>query len=72
MTVQRLLNLSPSMLSFMERGKADASIGTLMVISSALGVHIGLLLREENPGKEGSVARATDQPVHESLQGVLG
>jgi transcriptional regulator with XRE-family HTH domain len=74
MTLQQLsdaTNLSPSMLSLVERGRTGASIGTLIVISSALGVHMGFLLSEEGAGKSGYVARAADQPVHETVQGVL-
>lgn len=74
MTLQQLsdaTNLSPSMLSLVERGRTGASIGTLIVISSALGVHMGFLLSEEGAGKSGYVARAADQAVHETVQGVL-
>ena len=54
MTLQQLgdaTNLSPSMLSLVERGRTGASIGTLIVISSALGVHMGFLLSEEKTEK---------------------
>ena len=74
MTLQQLgdaTDLSPSMLSLVERGRTGASIGTLIVISCALGVHMGFLLSEEKTEKSGFVARATDQPVHETVQGVL-
>src|SRR5918994_2299004 len=38
--LSELTGLSPSMLSLVERGQTTPSIGTLVVISSALGVHM--------------------------------
>jgi transcriptional regulator with XRE-family HTH domain len=53
--------VSPSMLSLVERGKTSPSIGTLVAISSALGVHMSdLLIDEEVPAQE-LVSRRKDQ-----------
>lgn len=53
--------VSPSMLSLVERGKTSPSIGTLVAISSALGVHMSdLLVDDEEPVQE-LVSRRKDQ-----------
>jgi transcriptional regulator with XRE-family HTH domain len=49
--------LSLSMLSLVERGKTSPSIGTLIVICSALGIHMGDLLAPASRGRAHPVAR---------------
>jgi transcriptional regulator with XRE-family HTH domain len=55
--------LSPSMLSLVERGQTSPSIGTLVVISSALGVHMSDLLAVEDRTARDPVSRASEQPI---------
>jgi transcriptional regulator with XRE-family HTH domain len=62
--------LSPSMLSLVERGKASPSIGTLVAISSALGVHMVDLLTEAKPPATEPVVRRGDQSVYVTANGV--
>lgn len=63
--------LSASMLSLVERGKTSASIGTLIVISSALGVQMSDFLSDQAPRAQGKLNRRTQQKVHSTAQGVL-
>jgi transcriptional regulator with XRE-family HTH domain len=53
--------VSPSMLSLVERGKTSPSIGTLVAISSALGVHMSDLLVDEEEPVQDLVSRRKDQ-----------
>jgi transcriptional regulator with XRE-family HTH domain len=74
MTLQAMGNLtglSPSMLSLVERGQTSPSIGTLVVICSALGIHMSDLLAVQNQSGEGLVSRAQRQPIFETSRGVL-
>jgi transcriptional regulator with XRE-family HTH domain len=63
--------LSPSMLSLLERGKTGPSIGTLVVIASALGAQMSELMDQADPKDDGVVSRVADQPVFETGAGVL-
>jgi transcriptional regulator with XRE-family HTH domain len=60
--------LSASMLSMVERGRASPSIGSLVVLAAALGVHMSSLF-EGNDDAE-PVNRLADQPVVETPEGV--
>ena len=62
--------LSSSMLSLVERGRATPSIGSLMAISSALGIHMGDLFNDR-PQRVGEVVLpAEDQQVFVTATGV--
>jgi transcriptional regulator with XRE-family HTH domain len=63
--------LSPSMLSLLERGKTGPSIGTLVVIASALGTQMSELMDQTTQTEGGVVSRVADQPVFETAAGVL-
>jgi len=62
--------LSSSMLSLVERGKTSPSIGTLVAISSALGVHMSDLFDDMHETFEEPVTRVEDQPVYVTAMGV--
>ncbi|RVT92311.1 cupin domain-containing protein [Rhodovarius crocodyli] len=62
--------LSPSMLSLLERGKTGPSIGTLVVIASALGAQMSELLDRSSLPEEDIVSRADGQQVIETEPGV--
>ncbi len=66
-----LADLSPSMLSLVERGKASPSIATLIMVCSALDIHMGELLTDADPSRHNLVSRASEQSVVELGQGVL-
>ena len=63
--------VSPSMLSLVERGKTSPSIGTLVAISSALGIHMSDLIVDQNKGPEELVSRQRDQDSFTTAPGVL-
>ncbi len=74
MTLQALAavtNLSPSMLSLVERGRASPSIGSLVVIASALGVTMSDLIVCEPASDEKLVVRASDRHAVETAQHVV-
>jgi len=74
MTLQVLAattGLSPSMLSLVERGRASPSIGSLVVIASALGVTMSDLIVCEPASEEKLVVRASDQHTVETAQHVV-
>lgn len=74
MTLQALggiTGLSPSMLSLVERGRASPSIGSLIVISNALGVTMSEIIVSEPPPDEKLVVRAKDQQIVETAQHVI-
>src|SRR5918992_904002 len=52
--------LSSSMLSLVERGKTSPSIGTLVAISSALGVHMSDLFDNRADKQQERVVRMAD------------
>lgn len=75
MTLQALSSrtgLSASMLSMVERGRTSPSIGSLISIASALGLHMSELF-EPNAIEEplGTVHRLGDQPKFETAAGVV-
>ena len=74
LTLQALADvsgLSPSMLSLVERGRASPSIGSLIVISSALGSTMSDLLAVEAPADEKLVVHEAEQQVIETTQHVV-
>jgi transcriptional regulator with XRE-family HTH domain len=74
MTLQALAaatHLSPSMLSLVERGRASPSIGSLVVIASALGIPMSDLIVREPASDEKLVVRASDHHAVETAQRVV-
>jgi transcriptional regulator with XRE-family HTH domain len=74
MTLQSLAdaaNLSPSMLSLVERGRATPSIGSLVVIANCLGVAMSDLVAPGPLTNPGVVVRVADQQVVESANHVI-
>ena len=67
----RITGLSPSMLSLVERGKTSPSIGTLIVICSALEVHMSDLVAMDERSARDPVSRVDAQPVFQTSAGVL-
>lgn len=63
--------LSSSMVSMVERGRTSPSIGTLIAISSALGVHMADLFELDVDGSRDAVQRAADHQIVETASGVL-
>lgn len=73
LTLQSLADrtgLSSSMLSLVERGKTSPSIGTLVAIASALGVHMTDLFDDDNVKETQPVVRFEDQHVYVTGEGV--
>jgi transcriptional regulator with XRE-family HTH domain len=68
-TLAKRTRLSPSMLSLVERGKAGSSIGTLVVLASALGAEMSDLLGD-HPRDDELVSRSKSQRVVETADGV--
>lgn len=62
--------VSPSMLSLVERGKTSPSIGTLVAISAALGVHMSDLIVDEKEDADRLVWRRKDQDSFTTPLGV--
>lgn len=62
--------LSVSMLSMLERGQAGASIGTLVAVSSALGVQMRDLFESPTVDPNSPVTRFGDQTEVETAEGV--
>jgi mannose-6-phosphate isomerase-like protein (cupin superfamily) len=54
-----------------ERGKTSPSISTLIVISSALNVHMSDLVAVEERSMRDPVSRLAEQPVFKAAAGVL-
>lgn len=74
MTLQELAeltDLSPSMLSLVERGRAAPSIQSLIVIANALDVTMSDLIVSEQSNEERVVVRAGDQPFVKTAQNVI-
>jgi transcriptional regulator with XRE-family HTH domain len=65
-----MTGLSASLLSLVERGKTSPSIGTLVAVAHALGVHMADLVPGAPPGAEIPVVRADEQPVYSTPEGV--
>jgi transcriptional regulator with XRE-family HTH domain len=63
--------LSTAMLSLVERGRASPSIGSLIVIASALGVSMSDLLVTGAASEEKIVVRASEARVVETAQHVV-
>lgn len=61
--------LSPSMLSLLERGRTAPSIGTMVVIASALDVEMGELMDGKAAAENGPVTRAAEQPEFVTPEG---
>src|SRR5947199_6002774 len=74
LTLQELADVSgvsTSMLSLVERGRASPSIGSLIVIASALGVAMSDLLVNGTEGEEKIVVRASEARIIETAQNVV-
>jgi transcriptional regulator with XRE-family HTH domain len=74
MTLQELAeitDLSPSMLSLVERGRAAPSIQSLIVIANALDVTMSDLMATDQSTGESTVVRASDQPFVKTAQNVI-
>ncbi|CAH1688427.1 XRE family transcriptional regulator [Hyphomicrobiales bacterium] len=74
MTLQMLsdrADLTPSMLSLVERGRTIPSIGSLIAISHALGVTVGDLISEEQRAANDVVVRSGDVAAVETSQRLL-
>ncbi len=74
MTLQKLgeeSGLSPSMLSLVERGRASPSIGSLIVISNALGVTMSDLVTGDAAPDSDPVVRVEDQQIVETADHVV-
>ena len=63
--------LSSSMVSMVERGRTSPSIGTLIAISSALGVHMADLFELDLDAARDVVQRAAEHQIVETANGVL-
>lgn len=70
-TLATKTNLSSSMLSLVERSCASPSIGSLIVIASALGVTISDLIVHEPASENDLVVHASDQPAVETAKHVV-
>jgi transcriptional regulator with XRE-family HTH domain len=73
LTLQKMSSktgLSASMLSMVERGRTSPSIGTLVVISSALRVQMIELFDVDEPIGSSPLNRRADQPTVETSAGV--
>lgn len=73
MTLQDLADqtgVSVSMLSMLERGVASPSIGTLVSVSSALGLHMAQLFQDSAAQASSPVRRRADQVVIQAAEGV--
>ena len=70
-TLAAKTNLSPSMLSLVERSCASPSIGSLVVIASALGVTISDLIVREHASEDDLVVRGSNRPAVETAKHVV-
>ena len=61
--------VSVSMLSMLERGVASPSIGTLVAVSSALGLHMANLFAQHQQERD-PVSRVKEQIVYQTAEGV--
>ena len=74
MTLQALAEktkLSVSMLSLVERGRASPSIGSLVVVSSALGITMSELMASHPAPDDELVVRASQQHTVETAEHVI-
>jgi transcriptional regulator with XRE-family HTH domain len=67
--VAKRTGVSVSMLSMLERGVATASVGTLVSVASALGVHMYDLFDRPDSGQESPVTRREDQASLRTSEG---
>ncbi|HWK97086.1 MAG TPA: cupin domain-containing protein [Pseudolabrys sp.] len=70
-SLSKRANLSVSMLSLIERGKASPSIGSLVVLASALGVEMTDLIGNGSSKTDRLVSRAKEQKVVQTNDGVM-
>jgi transcriptional regulator with XRE-family HTH domain len=73
LTLQELAErtgVSVSMLSMLERGVASPSIGTLVSVSSALGLHMAQLFQDPAAEPPSPVRRLADQVTVQAAEGV--
>lgn len=73
LTLQALADmtgLSASLLSLVERGKTSPSIGTLVSVAHALGIHMSDLVPGESRSWATPVTRRADQPQFTTPEGV--
>jgi transcriptional regulator with XRE-family HTH domain len=73
LTLQELAErtgLSSSLLSLVERGRTSPSIGTLVAVSFALGIHMTDLFDDRTDATKEPVNRVENQPVYVTAQGV--
>lgn len=73
LTLQALADmtgLSASLLSLVERGKTSPSIGTLVSVAYALGIHMNDLVPGDNPSWASPVTRRADQREFSTPAGV--
>jgi len=73
LTLQELgerTGVSVSMLSMLERGVASPSIGTLVSVSSALGLHMAQLFQDRSAQPPSPVRRLADQVTVQAAEGV--
>lgn len=63
--------VSVSMLSMLERGVTTASIGTLVSVASALGIHMSDLFDRPDPEDAHPVLRREDQPRVQTSEGAV-
>ena len=61
--------LSVSMLSMLERGVASASVGTLVSVTSALGIHMHELFDRPDATRASPVVRKSDQALAITSEG---
>jgi len=66
--IASLVNVSPSFISQLERGRTGATIGTLMRIATALNISMADLFGAERPHTNRVLTRS-DRPVLESADG---
>lgn len=74
MTLQALAdltNLSTSMLSLVERGRASPSIGSLIVVANALGITMSDLVVSAPDSEEKLVVKAEDARIVETAKHVI-
>lgn len=69
MEVASRTGLSVSMISALERGVTNASIGTLIAVANALGVSLVELFGMDDRQGPSPVIRADDQPIVQSVNG---
>jgi transcriptional regulator with XRE-family HTH domain len=65
-----LTGLSASLLSLVERGKTSPSIGTLVSVAYALGLHMNDLVPGESPSEASPVTLRSDQREFRTPDGV--